>query len=439
MHERYIDKEMSQIWSEENKFEKWFEVELNVCKIQGDLGIIPQDVSKTMETLKESCLSSDYVKKINDIEKTTKHDIIAFLTHLSNVIGEPSKYIHFGMTSQDLIDTSQAILIRESISLIKRRLLSICNKLKEKSIEHKFTYCIGRTHGIHAEPMTFGLKMLSHYASFQRCFESLIRDVDEMVRIKCSGAVGNYGMINPSVEENLSARLRIPAEDISTQVVPRERLALLFSHLSIIAGCIERFAIEIRHLQRTEVGEVIESFTKGQKGSSAMPHKKNPILSENLTGLARLVRMSLIPAMENIALWHERDISHSSVERVILPDTFTHLSFALKRMESILDNMVVNVDKMKENIALTKGSFYSQKVLLYLIKEKNYTREHAYELVQEVVQEGKSLSKGIIFYGLVERGIVTEDELFVLVGLSETVSEVNEFNKNIEYLSLIHI
>ena len=427
MHERYIDKEMAQIWSEENKFEKWFEVELNVCKIQSELGNIPYDVPKTMETLKESCFLPNFVEKINEIEKTTKHDIIAFLTHLSNVIGEPAKYIHYGMTSQDLIDTSQAILIKESIFLIKKRLLSICNKLKEKSVNHKYDYCIGRTHGIHAEPMTFGLKMLSHFAAFQRCFQALDMDIDEIVRIKCSGAVGNFSMINPIIEENLSAKLRIPTEDISTQVIPRERLALLFSHLSIIAGCIERFAIEIRHLQRTEVGEVIESFTKGQKGSSAMPHKKNPILSENLTGLARLVRMALIPAMENIALWHERDISHSSVERVILPDTFTHLSFALKRMESILDNMVVDIDKMQHNLDLTKGSIYSQKVLLYLINTKKFSREYAYELVQRIVQQGVSYSRCNLFYGLVEESVLTESEL-------KKIMRLDGFNNNIEYI-----
>jgi len=426
MHERYTDKEMAQIWSEKNKFEKWFDIELHVAKIQSELGIIPYDVPKTMETLKTACFSYGYVQKINEIEKTTKHDIIAFLTHLSNVIGEPSKYIHYGMTSQDLIDTSQSILIKESISLIKNRILSICNKLEEKSIKYKYDYCIGRTHGIHAEPMTFGLKMLSHYAAFQRCFQALDMDIDEIVRIKCSGAVGTFSMIDPIVEENLSIKLKIPAEDISTQVIPRERLALLFSHLSIIAGVIERFAIEIRHLQRTEVGEVIESFTEGQKGSSAMPHKKNPILTENLTGLARLIRMSLIPAMENIALWHERDISHSSVERITLPDTFTHLSFALKRVESVLDNMVVDTEKMKLNLDLTKGSYYSQKFLLHLIK-KGYKREKAYKLVQDVVQEGISLSKGNIFYGFFERQIFTEDELNQIMNL-------DNYKKNIDYI-----
>jgi adenylosuccinate lyase len=382
MHKRYTCKEMAQLWSEDYKFKTWYGIEAQVCIANEKAGVIPSGTGNLIYNLQSTCLSGNYLELIAEIEETTKHDIIAFLTHLSNVIGASSKYIHYGMTSQDLIDTELAITIDKSIDLIKVRLEALLLKLERIAINHRDTYCVGRSHGIHAEPMTFGLKMLTHYAAFKRCLDTLNQDKDKMVRLKCSGAVGTYSMIDPSVEQALTRAYGIKAEDISTQVVPRERLAVLFANLSIIAGCIERLATEIRHLQRTEVAEVAEGFSKGQKGSSAMPHKKNPILTENLTGIARLVRMALTPAMEDITLWHERDISHSSVERVILPDTFVHLSFALDRLTSVMTNLVVDKERMLENLNSTGGLVYSQQALLHLVKVQGFAREKAYEIVQ---------------------------------------------------------
>ncbi len=422
MHSRYTDKKMSAIWSEENKFNTWYDVELAVSKILAQLNIIPYDVPNTMESLKTQCLSGKFVEKINEIEKTVKHDIIAFLTHLSEVLGEPSKYVHYGMTSQDLIDTAQAILLKDSINLIINRLDDLQDSLLAKAVYYKDTICVGRSHGIHAEPITFGLKLLGHYAAVKRCKRNLQLSMHNIVTVKCSGAVGTFSMLDPIVEENLSAALRIPLEPVATQVIPRDRIALLMSYLSITASVIERFAIEIRHLQRTEVGEVIESFTKGQKGSSAMPHKKNPINTENLTGLSRLVRMSLTPAMENIALWHERDISHSSTERVILADTFTHLSFALIRMKDVVDNMQVNKQRMLDNLNMTGGLTYSQKVLLYLIDNKGYSREEAYKIVQECAHDHEYFK--ISFR---DRKILTESEI-------EQIFNPKTYLRNIDYI-----
>lgn len=422
MHNRYIDPEMAAIWSEENKFQTWYDVEYKVSLILAELKVIPYSVPKTMETLKTQCLSDNFIEKINNIEKTVKHDIIAFLTHLSNVLGEPGKYVHYGMTSQDLIDTAQAILLRDSILLLRKKLNEICTSFRKQAIKYKNTPCVGRSHGIHAEPMTFGLKLLGHYSAFDRCSNNLIKDLDNIITLKCSGAVGTFSVLDPVVEENLSMLLHIKAEPVATQVIPRDRIALLMSHLSIIASIIERFAVEIRHLQRTEVGEVIESFTKGQKGSSAMPHKKNPISTENLTGLARLVRMSLTPAMENIALWHERDISHSSVERVILADTFTHLSFALTRMKTVIDNMQVDENRMRQNLDMTGGLPFSQKVLLYLIAKKGYSREDAYKLVQECAHNHQYFK-----ISFKDRKILTDKEI-------KEIFDPNNYVKNIDYI-----
>lgn len=422
MHSRYTEKEMAKIWSEENKFNTWYFVEYQIAKIQAELKIIPYDVPNTMDTLRTQCLSGNFVDKINDIENVVKHDIIAFLTHLAKILGEPSKYVHFGMTSQDLIDTAQAILLRDSIKLIISRLHALGKSLFDKAVLYKNTPCVGRSHGIHAEPMTFGLKLLGHFAAIDRCMRNLQNDIFNIVTIKCSGAVGTFSMLDPTVEENLSVALQIPLEPIATQVIPRDRLALLMSHLSIIAGVIERFAVEIRHLQRTEVGEVIESFTKGQKGSSAMPHKKNPISTENLTGLARLVRMALMPAMENIALWHERDISHSSVERVILADTFTHLSFALLRMNDVVDNMQVDEQRMLQNLDITGGLPFSQKVLLYLIDKKGYSREDAYKLVQEGAHNHQYFK-----ISFKDRKILTDQEI-------KEIFDPKSYQKNIDYI-----
>jgi adenylosuccinate lyase len=422
MHERYIDKEMAEIWSDENKFKIWFDIERYVCEINAKLKHIPDSVSKTMLMKKDECFHENFISEINDIESVTKHDIIAFLTHLSNVIGDDAKYIHYGMTSQDLIDTGLAIQLRNSIKLIIDKLKSLKQSFKKQALEHKNTYCVGRSHGIHAEPMTFGLKLLSHFAAFDRCEKQLSENLNNFLRIKCSGAVGTFSMIEPTVEETLSNKIEIYTEDISTQVIPRDRIALLISHLSITASCIERFAVEIRHLQRTEVGEVIESFTAGQKGSSAMPHKKNPILTENLTGLCRAIRMAIIPALENIALWHERDISHSSAERIILPDTFVHLAFALNRTKQVVDNMNVDKNRMLKNLQ-SSDMVYSQQVLLYLIKEKGYSREDAYKIVQESAHSGGDYFK----ISFKDRKILSLDEI-------NEIFNPKNYMKNVDYI-----
>ena len=307
MHKRYTCPDIENIWSEKNKYELWFDIELMVCEAHAKYGNIPKEAVEDIEKYRWHCVETwGY---IDDIEKTTKHDVLAFLTHLSNIIGPNAKYIHMGMTSQDLLDTCNAMQISQSIDIIIDRLTAIVNILKKQAKKYKNTVCVGRSHGIHAEPTTFGLKLLGHYSAFKRCLELLLNAVDNICRIKCSGAVGTYSVIDPKIEEYLADEIGILPEDVSTQVVPRDRFALLMSYLGIIGGCIENLAVEIRHLQRTEVGEVIEQFTKGQKGSSAMPHKKNPILTENLTGLARLIKSAVAPSLDNIALWHERDIA----------------------------------------------------------------------------------------------------------------------------------
>lgn len=422
MHNRYTCPDMAKIWSDYNKYLTWFNIEFQVLCIHGDMGTVPVSAADKMLAHKIQCLD-DIAEHVEDIEKETKHDVIAFLTRLSDVIGPDSKYIHYGMTSQDLIDTAQSLMIRQSLLLIEDRIKTILYALAEKALKHKMSFCAGRSHGIHAEPMTFGLKLLTHYAGFKRSLAALVRDRNEMIRIKCSGAVGTYSMIHPDVQERLAEYFNMKSEDIATQVIPRERLALLMSHLSILAGSIERFAVEIRHLQRTEVGEVAEGFSPGQKGSSAMPHKKNPILTENLTGLARVIRMGLIPAMENIALWHERDISHSSVERITLPDTFVHLSFALDRTASVINNMVVDEERMLHNLEATNGGIFSQQILLYLIGDKGYTREEAYKIVQDAAFTG-DLAKGIASF-------LNQDDVSAIVDSNHYVKHIDHIYNTI--------
>jgi len=308
------------------------------------------------------------------------------------------------------------------LTLISKRISDVKDSLKEKALKYKNTFCVGRSHGIHAEPMTFGLKLLTHYEAFSRCENLILKNYNDILRIKCSGAVGTFSMIDPIVEESLAGMYELQPETIATQVVPRERIALMMSLLSIVASCLERFAVEIRHLQRTEVGEVMEGFKPGQKGSSAMPHKKNPILTENLTGLCRAVRMALIPSMENIALWHERDISHSSVERITLPDTFTHLSFALKRTKNIIDDMVINENKMMDNLWITNGLIFSQQILLKLI-EKGYTREDAYSVVQKCAHNETNLFAENL----------NNENIFDLAELTECF-DLKKYIKNIDYI-----
>ena len=381
MISRYSRKELVDIWSEENKYKIWLEVEIAAAQAMEKLGQIPKGVSSTVR--KKAKIN---VKRIHQIEGQVKHDVIAFLTSVTEKAGIKARYLHQGMTSSDVLDTSFNIQLVQSGKIILKDLEQILKVLNKQARKYKFTPCIGRSHGIHAEPITFGLKLASFYEEFKRNKKRLSDAVDEISTCAISGAVGTFANINPNVEKHVAKKLGLKVEPISTQIIPRDRHAFYFSVLGIIAGSIERVAIEIRHLQRTEVYELQEYFSKNQKGSSAMPHKKNPILSENLTGLARMVRSAVVPALENIALWHERDISHSSVERNIGPDANITLDFALVRLTNILDNMIVYPKKMLENLNITKGLIFSQELMLELTKT-GLSREKSYKMVQNYAKK----------------------------------------------------
>ena len=376
MIKRYSRKELTDIWSEENKYKIWLDVEVAAAEAMEKLGQIPKGVASVVR--KKARIN---VNRIHKIEAEVKHDVIAFLTSVTEKAGIKARYLHQGMTSSDVLDTSFNIQLVQSGKIILKDIDQILKVLKRQANKYKFTPCMGRSHGIHAEPITFGLKLASFYAEFKRNRKRLVDAIDEVSTCAISGAVGTFANINPNVEKHVANKLGLKVEPISTQVIPRDRHAFYFTILGIIAGSIERVAIEIRHLQRTEVYELQEFFSKKQKGSSAMPHKKNPILSENLTGLSRMVRSTVIPALENIALWHERDISHSSVERNIGPDANITIDFALVRLTNILDNMIVYPKKMLENLNITKGLIFSQELMLELTKT-GLTREKSYRMVQ---------------------------------------------------------
>ena len=377
MIERYSRKEMVKIWSQEEKFNIWFQLEAHACDAQAELGVIPK---KSAEIIWEK--GKFDINKIDDIEKTTKHDVIAFLTNLAEYIGEDARFIHQGMTSSDILDTTLSIQLRNASDILLNDIDKLLKTLKKRSFEHKHTVTIGRSHGIHAEPITFGLKLAGYYAEFKRNKKRLIEAKKEISTCAISGAVGTFAHIDPFVENYVSKKMDLMPEDVSTQIIPRDRHAMFFSTLAIIASSVERLATEIRHLQRTEVREAEEYFSQGQKGSSAMPHKRNPVLTENLTGLARLVRSSVIPALENVSLWHERDISHSSVERMIAPDATITLDFALQRLNNVIKNLLIYPDTMLTNLEKLGGLVHSQQVLLALT-QKGASREDAYEMVQE--------------------------------------------------------
>ena len=373
---RYSRKEMQKIWEAKNKFLIWLEIELYACEAHTELGLIPKSA---MENLRKKATFS--LTRIEEIEKETKHDVVAFLSNLAEYLGDDAKYIHFGMTSSDILDTSFSIQLTQSTDILLSDLSSLMDVLSAKAKEYKYLPCIGRSHGIHAEPISFGLKMARFYAEFKRSYDRLKLARKEIAICKISGAMGNFAMIEPFVEEYVAKAMGLSVVDCATQIIARDRYATFFAILGIIASSIENIAVEIRHLQRTEVREVEEYFTSGQAGSSSMPHKRNPILSENLTGLARLVRSYVIPAMENIVLWHERDISHSAVERVIAPDACIVLDFALHRLTQIIKNLIIYQDNMKKNLGLLGGLVSSQYVLLELIKS-GLTRMEAYKIVQ---------------------------------------------------------
>ena len=376
MISRYSRKELVSIWSEENKYKIWLDVEIAAAEAMEKYKIIPKGVASLVK--KKGKIK---VKRIHDIEAKVKHDVIAFLTSITEQAGLKARYLHQGMTSSDVLDTTLNIQLVQSGNILLRDIDKILSVLKKQAKKYKMTPCIGRSHGIHAEPITFGLKLASYYEEFKRNRKRLISAIDEISTCAISGAVGTFANINPNVEKHVAKKLGLKVEPISTQVIPRDRHAHYFSVLGIIAGSVERVATEIRHLQRSEVYELQEYFSKDQKGSSAMPHKKNPILSENLTGLARMVRSYVIPALENISLWHERDISHSSVERNIGPDANITLDFALVRLSGILEKMIVYPKTMIKNLNLTRGLVFSQEVMLELTKS-GIAREKAYRLVQ---------------------------------------------------------
>ena len=378
MIDRYSRPEMVKVWSDQTKFKIWYEIEAYACEAQAKLGVIPQETVESVWSLKDHIFDT---KKINLIEKTTKHDVIAFLTYLSEFIGEHSRFVHQGMTSSDILDTCLNIQLVKASDILINDIDELLAVLKEKAIKHKQTLCIGRSHAVHAEPMTFGLKMAQAYAEMERNRVRLISARTEICVGAISGAVGTYANIEPNIEEYVCNALGLKPETVSTQIIPRDRHAMFFATLGVIGASIDRIATEIRHLQRTEVLEVEEYFSKGQKGSSAMPHKRNPVLTENLSGLSRLVRMSVAPAMENVVLWHERDISHSSVERNIAPDTTITLDFALHRLKGVIENLVVYPENMYNNLNKFNGLIHSQRVLLALT-QKGISRENSYEIVQ---------------------------------------------------------
>jgi adenylosuccinate lyase len=378
---RYSRPEMSAIWAPENRFRIWFEIEAHACDAQAELGVIPKSAAKAVwERGKWE------IDRIDEIERETKHDVIAFLTNLAEHVGPDARFVHQGMTSSDVLDTCLAVQLKQATDILLADMDRVLAALKARAIEHKLTPVVGRSHGIHAEPTTFGLKLAGHYAALARGRERLVAARREIATCAISGAVGTFAHIDPRVEEYVANKLGLEPEPVSTQVVPRDRHAMYFATLSVIASSIENIAIEIRHMQRTELREAEEYFSPGQKGSSAMPHKRNPVLSENLTGLARIIRAAVTPALENVALWHERDISHSAVERVFAPDATIALDFALVRLAGLIEKLVVYPESMQANLDRLGGLIHSQRVLLALTRA-GMSREDAYVVVQRNAME----------------------------------------------------
>ena len=423
---RYTHPEMVKIWSDESKYRIWFEIEAYACEAQEKLGVIPKGVAQSIwKKGNNATFDSEAIAKI---EAVTKHDVIAFLTHLAEFIGADSRFVHQGLTSSDILDTTFNVQLMRAADLLCADLEQLLAALKRRSFEHKDTLTIGRSHGIHAEPTTFGLKLAFAYAEFSRALERLKAAKKEISTCAISGAVGTFANISPFVEEYVAKALGMQAEPVSTQIIPRDRHAMFFATLGVVGSSIERLAIEIRHLQRSEVLEVEEYFSVGQKGSSAMPHKRNPVLTENLTGLARMVRSYVQPALENVALWHERDISHSSVERYIGPDATVTLDFALRRLTQVIENLVIYPENMKKNLERSKGLVHSQRILLALT-QKDITREDAYAMVQRNAM--KAWEKGEDFLNLLLQdkeigAILSEQEIRDRFDLNYHTKYVND-------------
>ncbi len=428
---RYSRPEMTQIWEPQTRFKIWFEIEAHAADAMAGLGIVPREAAAKIWEKGGNAVFD--VARIDAIESETRHDVIAFLTHLSEIVGPEARFVHQGMTSSDILDTCFNIQLVRAADILISDLDGLLATLKRRAFEHKNTVCIGRSHGIHAEPTTFGVKLAYAYAEFTRCRARLVAAKEEVSTCAISGAVGTYANIDPSVEEYVAAKLGLSPEPVSTQVIPRDRHAMYFSVLAVVASSIERLSIEIRHLQRTEVLEVEEFFSSGQKGSSAMPHKRNPVLTENLTGLARLVRSAAVPALENVALWHERDISHSSVERGIGPDATVHLDFALKRLTGVMDKLLVYPENMKRNLDRLGGLIHSQRILLALT-QKGMSREDSYSAVQRnamPVWRGEGNFLDLLMVDEEVSAHLTADELKALFDLGYHTKHVETIFKRV--------
>ena len=416
---------MAKLWSDEYKFNKMLEIEILACEAMEKFNIIPKG---TAEKIRRNAKVD--VKKIQEIEKITRHDIAAFVQQVSQTVPkEAGKYIHFGLTSSDIIDTTFSCQLRDAGKLLLNDLTKLRNVVKKLALKYKYTPTIGRTHGIHAEPITFGLKLLSFYSEINRNIQRLKNAIKEISYGKLSGVVGSYTQLPPSIEQYVCSKLNLKPEPISTQIIPRDRYAYFIFSLSLISSCLERLALEIRHLQRTEVQEVEEPFGEEQKGSSAMPHKRNPVLSENICGLSRIIRNNIIPALENIPVWHERDISHSSAERIIFPQSTILLDFAIYRMTEILSKLKIYPDKMRNNLEKSLGNIFSQRLMLKLIN-KGLTRNEAYKIVQQIAFEAKE--KDVEFRALVSSNetitkYLSKNEL-------EEIFSINSFFKYVDYI-----
>jgi len=388
---RYSRPDMTAIWEPETRFQIWLEIEAHACDAMAELGVVPKDAAKAIWER-----GAFEIDRIDEIERETKHDVIAFLTNVAEHVGDEARFLHQGMTSSDVLDTCLAVQLTRAADILIADLDALLAALQKRAEEHKYTVTIGRSHAIHAEPTTFGLKLASHHAAFQRARQRMVAARAEISTCAISGAVGTFANIDPSVEAHVAAKMGLTVEPLSTQVIPRDRHAMFFAVLGIVASSLENLAVEVRHLQRTELREAEEYFSPGQKGSSAMPHKRNPVLTENLTGLARIVRSAVTPAMENVALWHERDISHSSVERIIGPDATVTLDFALGRATGLIEKLVVYPDQMQRNLDQLGGLHNSQRVLLALT-QAGMSREDAYRAVQknamESWQDGKNFAE----------------------------------------------
>jgi adenylosuccinate lyase len=376
---RYSRPDAAAIWSPETRYRIWFEIEAHAATAMAELGTIPKSAAEAIWAKgKDAQFDAD---RIDEIERVTKHDVIAFLTHVAEIVGDEARFLHQGMTSSDVLDTCLSVQLARSADMLIEDVDMVLAALKRRAFEHKLTPTLGRSHGIHAEPTTFGLKLAGHYAEFVRARKRLVEARAEIATCAISGAVGTFANVDPRVEEYVAEKMGLTVEPVSTQVIPRDRHAAYFAALAVVASSVERLSVEVRHLQRTEVLEAEEAFDPGQKGSSAMPHKRNPVLTENLTGLARLVRSAVVPALEDVALWHERDISHSSVERGIGPDATVHLDFALRRLANVMDRLMIYPQNMLRNLDHLGGLVHSQRVLLALT-QKGLSREGAYSAVQ---------------------------------------------------------